>query len=190
MSNKKKVDFKALTSEQVEKELKRVNYNSKYIKILKSTIYSLITIAAVAVLAATMILPILQVNTSAMRPALNTGDIVVTVKTKKLATGDIVAFYHGNKILVKRVIAGAGSWITLDKTGNVYVDGEKLQEEYVKELNLGDSDIDYPYQVPDGSWFVLSDDRNDMDDSRKKEIGCVSKENIVGKVLFSIWPLN
>ena len=184
----KKIDIKNLTSKEIEEELKRVNYNSKYVKILKSTIYSLITIAAVAVLIATIMLPVLQVSSSSMSPVLDAGDIVVSVKTSKLKQGDIVAFYHGNKILVKRVIAGAGSWVSVDDDGNVYVDSMQLQEDYVSNLGLGESDVEYPYQVPDGHWFVLSDDRSNLIDSRKTEIGCISNENMVGKVILRVWP--
>lgn len=188
MSKHEKIDYKTLTSKQIEEELKREVYKSKYSKILKSTVYSLITVAAVAVLIATMMLPVLQVSGSSMFPVFDTGDIVVSVKTKNLEQGDIVAFYHGNKILIKRVIAGPGSWVTIDDDGNVYVNNEKLEEEYVKEKRLGNSDIEYPYQVPDGHWFVLSDARDNLIDSRNSEVGCVSDESLIGKILFRIWP--
>ena len=153
----KKIDISDLTSKDIEEELKRLDYNSKYIKILKSTIYSLITIAAVAVLVATMVLPVLQVSGSSMSPILDSGDIVVSVKTSKLKQGDIIAFYHGNKILVKRVIAKPGEWVNMDDNGQVYINGKKLKEPYIDELILGDVDIEFPYQVPDNHWFVLGD---------------------------------
>ncbi len=188
MSKNKKIDYKTLTSKQIEEELKREVYKSRYSKILQSTVYSLITIAAIAVLIATMMLPVLQVSGSSMSPVYNSGDIVVSIKTTKLKSGDIIAFYHGNKVLIKRVIAGPGSWVTIDDDGNVYVNGEKLEEEYIKEKKLGDSDIEYPYQVPDGHWFVLSDARDNSIDSRNSEVGCVSDESLIGKILFRIWP--
>lgn len=188
MSKTTKINYKTLTSKQIEEELKREVYKSKYSKILKSTIYSLITIVAVAILIATMMLPVLQVSGSAMSPIYDTGDIVVSVKTKKLKSGDIIAFYHGNKILIKRVIAGPGSWVTIDDDGNVYVDNEKLNEKYIKEKKLGNSDVEYPYQVPDGHWFVLSDARDNLIDSRNSEVGCVSEDSLIGKILFRIWP--
>ena len=183
-----KIDYKTLTSKQIEEELKREVYKSKYSKLLKSTIYSLITIVAVAILIATMMLPVLQVSGSSMSPIYNTGDIVVSVKTKKLKQGDIIAFYHGNKILIKRVIAGPSSWVTIDDDGNVYVNNEKLNEKYLKEKKLGKSDIEYPYQVPDGHWFVLSDTRDNVIDSRNSEVGCVSEDSLIGKIVFRIWP--
>ena len=181
---------KSLTSMQVEEELKREIYKSKYKTILKSTIYSLITIAAIAVLIATLVLPVLEVNSSSMSPTVNEGEIVVAIKDTSLSTGDVVAFYHGNKILVKRVIAKAGSWVNIDKDGNVYVDGAQLNESYLKEKSLGEYDIEFPYQVPDGSYFVLGDERTTSIDSRNKEIGSISKENIIGKIIFRVWPID
>ncbi len=185
----KKNNYVALTSKQVEEELKREIYKSKYIKILKSTIYSLITVAAVAVLIATLVMPVLQISGNSMSPTFREGQIVVSIKTKELETGDIIAFYHGNKILVKRVIAGAGSWVNIDKKGNVSVDGEKLNEPYISDKSSGEYDIEFPYQVPDGQYFVLGDHRSVSIDSRNSEIGCIEKENIVGRIVFKVWPL-
>lgn len=186
---KKINNYKSLSSKLVEEELKREIYRSKYIKVLKSTIYALIIIAAVAALLATLVMPVLQVNSSSMEPTYNTGDFVVSVKTKNLTSGDIIAFYHGNKILVKRVIAGPGSWVNMDKNGNVYINSQKLEESYIDEKAIGDYDIDFPLQVPDGHWFVLSDKREESIDSRNSEIGCISQENIIGKIVFRVWPL-
>lgn len=179
-----------ITSNEVENELKREMYKSKYFNILRSTIFTLVVIAGFAILIATIMLPVLEVSGSSMNPILKEGDIVVTYKTSKLKSGDVIAFYHGNKILIKRVIAGSGSWVTIDDDGNVYVDGNALEEEYIDEKILGSSDIEYPYQVKSKEWFVLSDDRRNMIDSRNKDIGCVSKENIIGKVLFKVWPFS
>lgn len=119
-----------------------------------------------------------------MSPYLNEKDIVVTLKTKKLKRGDVVAFYHGNKVLIKRVIATMGEFVTIDNDGNVYVDGNKLEEEYASNKDKGESDIEYPYQVKSEEWFVLSDDRDNSIDSRNKEVGCVSNDNIIGKVIL------
>ena len=189
MSKKQIIDLKSITSTQIEEELKRIDYKSKYSKILRSTIYSLITIAAVAVLIATLIMPVLQVSGSSMMPLYKTGDIVVSLKTKNLKSGDVVAFYYGNKILIKRVIATPGNWVTIDDDGNVFVNGKKLEEDYVTKKTLGESDIKYPYQVPDGKWFVLSDVRENTIDSRNSEVGCVSNDNLIGKILFKVWPM-
>lgn len=188
--SKEKIDCKSLTVEQLEKELKRETYRSRYFKILTSTIYALIIVAAVAALVATFVMPVLQISGSSMQPTFTEGEIVLSVKTNNLKQGDIIAFYHGNKILVKRVIAGPGSFVNITIDGDVYVDGVLLDEPYIQEKMLGDTNITYPYQVPDGEWFVLGDQREVSIDSRNTEIGCVSQDDLVGKVVFRVWPLN
>ena len=125
-----------------------------------------------------------------MQPTFTEGEIVLSVKTNNLKQGDIIAFYHGNKILVKRVIAGPGSFVNITIDGDVYVDGVLLDEPYIQEKMLGDTNITYPYQVPDGEWFVLGDQREVSIDSRNTEIGCVSQDDLVGKIVFRVWPLN
>jgi len=188
--SKEKIAYKSLTVEQLEKELKRETYRSRYFKILTSTIYALIIVAAVAALVATFVMPVLQISGSSMQPTFTEGEIVLSVKTNNLKQGDIIAFYHGNKILVKRVIAGPGSFVNITIDGDVYVDGVLLDEPYIQEKMLGDTNITYPYQVPDGEWFVLGDQREVSIDSRNTEIGCVSQDDLVGKVVFRVWPLN
>lgn len=188
--SKEKIDCKSLTVEQLEKELKRETYRSRYFKILTSTIYALIIVAAVAALVATFVMPVLQISGSSMQPTFTEGEIVLSVKTNNLKQGDIIAFYHGNKILVKRVIAGSGSFVNITIDGDVYVDGVLLDEPYIQEKMLGDTNITYPYQVPDGEWFVLGDQREVSIDSRNTEIGCVSQDDLVGKIVFRVWPLN
>ena len=180
----------SLTKEEIEKELKWENYKFRYVKILKSTIYTLIVVSAIATIIASFVLSVLEINGSSMKPTLEEGEIVIAYKDKSIETSDVVAFYQGNKILVKRVIAKPGSFVNIDDDGNIYVDGSLLSEPYIKEKTLGETDIEYPYQVPDGHYFVLGDDRDSSIDSRKKVIGAVSKENILGKVVVSIWPLN
>lgn len=184
------IDVKTLTSKDIEEELKRETYKSKYIKVLKSTVYALIIIAASAALVATFFMPVFQISGNSMAPRYNNGEFVVSVKTSKLESGDVIAFYHGNKILVKRVIAGAGSWIVMDEEGNVYVDGLKLEESYIQNKVIGEYDIEFPYQVPDGHWFVLSDDRTESIDSRNSDIGCISQDDVIGKIIFRVWPFN
>lgn len=188
-STKKKIDIKSLTSKEIEEELKRETYKSKYTRVLRSTIYALIIIAAFATLVATFFMPVFQVSASSMSPKYNNGDFVVSIKSSNLKRGDVIAFYHGNKILVKRIIASSGEWVSMDEDGNVYVDGLKLEESYVSDKLLGEYDIKFPYQVPDGRWFVLSDDRTESIDSRNSSVGCISNEDIIGKILFRIWPL-
>lgn len=186
---KKKRTYEIPTAEQLETELKRVKYKRRYHSVLRSTVYTLITVAAVAVLVATLWLPVLQIYGNSMTPTLQDGEIIFTVKTSDFESGDIVAFYYNNKILVKRVICGPGDWIDIDKDGTVYINGARLEEPYLAEKALGDCNIELPFQVPDGRIFVMGDHRSVSVDSRNTAVGCVSQEQIVGKILFRIWPL-
>ena len=175
--------------EQLKAELGRERYKKRLKRVLRSTIYSLIVVAAVAVLVATIWMPVLQIYGSSMTPTLTEGNIVVSVKGSDFEAGDLIAFYLGNKILVKRCIAGPGQWVDIDEEGNVYVDGELLDEPYLKEKAYGDCDIDLPYQVPDNRWFCIGDHRYTSVDSRSTSVGCVANEQIVGRIVFRIWPL-
>lgn len=178
------------SSQGIEKELNRVRYKERYGKTLRSTIYALITVAAIAVLVATLALPVLQIYGSSMTPALEDGEIVVSLKSADFDKKDIVAFYYNNKILVKRVIATAGEWVELDKDGNLYINGEKVEEPYIQDKALGECDIEMPYQVPEGRVFVMGDHREVSVDSRSSVVGCVSEEQVVGKLVFRLWPLD
>lgn len=183
---KEPVDYPSV--EQLEAELKRVKYRSRYRAVLRSTLYMLIVVAAVAVLVATIWMPVLQIYGASMTPTLNEGDIVVSIKGSDFQPGDLVAFYLGNKILVKRCIAGPGQWVDIDEDGNVYVDDKLLEEPYLTEKSLGGSNIELPYQVPDNRYFCMGDHRSTSVDSRHKEVGCVSEEQIVGKIVFRVFP--
>ena len=185
---KEPVDYPSV--EQLEAELKRVKYRSRYRAVLRSTLYMLIVVAAVAVLVATIWMPVLQIYGGSMTPTLNEGDIVVSIKGSDFEPGDLVAFYLGNKILVKRCIAGPGQWVDIDEDGNVYVDDKLLEEPYLTEKSLGGSNIELPYQVPDNRYFCMGDHRSTSVDSRHKEIGCVSEEQIVGKIVFRVFPFS
>ena len=177
------------TTEQLESELKRVRYKSRYRSVLRSTIYSLITVAAIAVLIATLWLPVLHVYGNSMTPALQNGEIIFTVKMSEFEQGDIISFYYNNKILIKRVIARSGEWVNMDADGNVYVNETLLDEPYLDEKAFGDCNIELPYQVPEGRVFVMGDHRSTSVDSRNSAVGCVAQEQIVGKLLFRVWPL-
>jgi signal peptidase I len=174
---------------QLERELKRERYKVRYRQTLKSTVFALVTVAAVAILVATLWLPVLQIYGDSMSPTLNRGEVVVSVKGKNVKQGDIIAFYYNNKILVKRVIAGPGDWVNIDADGTVYVNEEPLQEDYLKEKSLGECDITLPYQVPESRYFVMGDHRSTSVDSRSSSIGSVSQDQIVGKLALRVWPL-
>lgn len=176
--------------EQLRAELRREKHSKRYRQVLRSTIYTLVVVAAIAVLVAVLIMPVLQIYGSSMNPTLSEGDIVVSVKGTDFEQGDLVCFYYGNKLLVKRYIAGPGQWVDIDGTGNVYVDGELLDEPYLVEKALGECEIALPYQVPEGRIFVLGDHRFMSVDSRSTAVGCVSDEQIVGKIVFRVWPLS
>ena len=178
------------TLDQLKRELKRERYRRSYGMTLRSTVFSLVCVAAVAVLVATLYLPVLQTYGTSMAPTLDDGDIVVSLKTGKLETGDVVAFYYNNRILVKRVIAGSGDWVDIREDGTVFVNGQALDEPYVSEQSKGSCNIDLPYQVPDGRWFVMGDHRAVSVDSRDRAVGCVSEEQIVGRLTYRLWPLN
>lgn len=187
---RKKTDLKMPTSAQLEAELKRERHKHRYHSVLRSTVYVLVVVAALAVLVATLWLPVLRIQGSSMTPTLQEGDIAVSVRRSEMASGDIVAFYYNNKILVKRVICGPGDWVDIDEDGTVYVNGTELEEPYLTEKALGDCDIELPYQVPDGKIFVMGDHRSTSVDSRNTVIGCIAQEQIVGRIAFRIWPLD
>lgn len=180
----------APTVAQLESELKREKYHRRYNRVLRSTIYFLITVAAAAILVATLFLPVLRIYGSSMAPTMKDGDIMVSVKGTHFDRGDILAFYYNNKILVKRVIALPGEWVDIDVEGNVFVNSEMLEEPYLTEKALGECDIELPYQVPDGRIFVMGDHRSTSVDSRVSVVGCVTEEQIVGRLVFRVWPLD
>lgn len=188
MSKKKGINIDSLTKKQIKSELNREKYKSKYNGLLRNTIYTLIIIVAIGAIIVSLVMPVLQISGNSMNPTYMNEDIVVSFKTKGIKSGDVLAFYHGNKILVKRVIATAGNWVNIDDKGNVFINGERLEEEYVIHKMIGDYSVKFPCQVPDGSFFVLSDDRSDLVDSRAEDIGMIHENDIVGKVLFRIWP--
>ena len=177
------------TIQQVETERKRYRRQRAYNKALSGTVYVLTIVAAVAVLIATLILPVLQIEGTSMEPTLVSGDIVLLTKSTNFDRGELCGFSWNNKLLIKRVIGVPGDWIEIDTDGTVYLNGEKLDEPYAEQLAVGECDLEFPYQVPQEQYFVLGDMRESSIDSRNTLIGCVAKDQIVGKVFFRIWPL-
>ena len=190
MKKKKNNPVDLPTTAQIEQERNRLRYKRRYSRTLKSTIAILIVVAAAAVLVATFWMPVLRIYGASMSPTLEDGQIVVCVKSSRFETGDIVAFYHGNKLLIKRFIAGSADWVDIDDDGNVSVNGEVLDEPYIDEKAYGETNIELPYQVPDARYFLMGDNRDVSVDSRSTAVGCISDEQVVGKVIFRIWPLN
>lgn len=187
---KKEVSINDLpNAEQLETELGREKYRRRFGSVLRSTVYILITVAAAAVLIATLVLPVFRIYSASMSPTLQEDEIVCSYKTSDISQGDVIAFYYNNRLLVKRVIAEPGSWITIDENGFVFVDGKKLDEPYVEQPALGECDLEFPYQVPADRYFVMGDNRAESVDSRYSGIGCVSQEQIAGKIFLSVWPL-
>lgn len=178
------------TAEQLDMERRRLRYKRRYNRTLRSTVAILIVVAALAVLAATLWMPVLRVYGSSMAPTLHNGEILVSVKTKGFSSGDIIAFYHGNKLLIKRYIAGSADYVNIDEDGAVSVNGTLLDEPYLAEKAYGEADIEFPYQVPDQRYFVMGDNRSVSIDSRSSIVGCIAGDQIVGKVVFRVWPLS
>ena len=176
------------TVEQLEGELRREQHRRNYRSTLLSTVSALVIVAAIAVLVSMLALPVLQVVGESMTPSLYQGEIVVAPKGTVFQKGDIIAFYYNNKILVKRVIANAGEWVNIDADGNVFINDVQLEEPYVSEKALGDCNIDLPYQVPEGRYFVMGDHRSTSVDSRNSAVGAIADEEIVGKIVFCVWP--
>ena len=178
------------TVEQLEGEVKRQRYRRSFSRSVRSTIFTLVTVSAVAVLVAVLLLPVLRIYGTSMNPSLTEGDYVVSIKGSDFKTGDIIAFYYNNKILVKRVIAKSGDWIDITQDGDVYVNNVKIDEPYVSEKSLGETNIELPYQVPEDRVFVMGDHRSVSVDSRNTAVGCVAEEQIVGKIVYRVWPVS
>jgi signal peptidase I len=188
MLHREKKEVSLPTKKQVETERKRHRRQKAYNKALGGTVYVLTIVAAVAVLIATLILPVLQIEGSSMEPTLYNGDIVLLMKTTRFDYGDLCGFTWNNKLLIKRVIGLPGDWIEIDTDGTVYLNGEKLEEPYVEHKAFGECDLEFPFQVPQEQYFVIGVMRESSIDSRNTVIGCIPKDQIVGKVFFRVWP--
>ncbi|MEE1163219.1 MAG: signal peptidase I [Lachnospiraceae bacterium] len=177
------------SSEMLQAELDKENYRNRFFNTFRSTVFGLITVAAMAILVAVLFLPVLHIYGQSMNGTLDNGDIVLSVKSSEMDTGEIVAFYYNN-ILVKRVIANSGDWVDIDKDGNVYVNQKLIDEPYLREPKAyGETDIELPYQVPENKVFVMGDNRAVSIDSRNTSVGCVDQEQVVGHIVLRVWPL-
>lgn len=174
---------------QLERELERESYKNRYKKKLRSTFYVLIVTAAIVVLLAFLVFPVFRIYGSSMSPTVKAGEIVLSMKSKSFDCGDVVVLSFNNKLLVKRVIAGPGQWVNIDLDGNVFVDGTLLEEPYIAEKSFGDCNIKLPYQVPEGRYFVMGDNRGTSQDSRSSIVGSIAEEQIMGRALLRIWPM-
>ena len=188
MTHRKKKEVTLPTISQVETERKRYRRQKAYNKALRGTVYVLTIVAAVAVLIATLVLPVLQIEGTSMEPTLSNGDIVLLTKTPRFNREDLCGFTWNNKLLIKRVIGLPGDWIEIDTDGTIYLNGDKLDEPYVQQMALGECDLEFPFQVPQEQYFVIGDMRENSIDSRNSLIGCIPKDQIVGKVFFRVWP--
>ena len=189
-SKKGQVNQELPRVDEIKGELRRERYKRRFRRVLRKTVDALIVVAAIAAIIATLLLPVLEIAGTSMEPNLNDGDIVLLVKTDKLETGDLCAFYYSNKILIKRVIATPGDYLWLEDDGTVFLNGTELQEPYLTEKALGECDISFPYQVPENAFFMMGDQRETSIDSRSSVIGCISTDHIIGKIVCKFWPIS
>lgn len=190
MNNKSEKKVPVPSLPEIQRERKRIRRKDYYRQSLRGTISVLVVVAAIAVLVATLFLPILQISGDSMSPTLEHDEIVILVKTKEFNRGDLIGFYYQGKILLKRVIALPDDEVAIDAEGNVYVNVEVLEEPYVTDKGLGDCDLEFPYKVPGTGYFVLGDQRSNSVDSRNSVIGAISQDDIIGKVFIRVWPFS
>ncbi|MCL2654246.1 MAG: signal peptidase I [Coriobacteriia bacterium] len=176
------------TIEMLDREIVRLDKNESYRRLMLDVLVGLLVAVAAIIIVTNLWLAVLQVDGSSMNPRLQMDDIVLAVRTDQPAKNDVIAFYNNNRIYVKRVIALGGDTVSIGADGTVSVNGRALSEPYVTAHSLGDSDLVYPYQVPSGTVFVLGDNRPTAIDSRNSTFGTISKDKIIGRIVFRLWP--
>ena len=169
-------------------EIERLERVESMKRLGRSLLTSLITVSAVIILITNLWVTVLQVDGSSMNPLLEMDEVVITIECDKPIRNDIIAFHQNNKLYIKRVIAVAGDRVAINSEGIVSVNGNTLNEPYVAQLSLGNSDIEFPYMVPAGTVFVLGDNRVISSDSRDSRFGTISMDQIIGEVAFTVWP--
>lgn len=189
MSRRNRQQVSLPSPEQVSRAYQQDQYRKRYKRAFISTLSVLAVIAAVAVLVSTLFLPVIQVSGNSMEPTLSDGDVLVLLKSKRYERSQLCCISWQNKMLLKRIIGLPGDVVSIDTQGNVTVNGALLDEPYVSDKTLGECDVTFPCQVPEGKVFVLGDHRSTSIDSRSSEIGCVDQDQIVGFVLFQVWPI-
>lgn len=192
MSNTNQTDLSKFrpSVDELKKELKRENSKKEYRNVLRNTLIVVVFVAAIAVLISSFYVTVLKVTGDSMTPTLETGQIVIAQNSQEFEAGEMLAFYYNNKVLVKRVIGSPGDWVNIDTNGRVSVNGIELEETYASDFSLEPTDIEFPYQVPENRWFVLGDHRSVSIDSRSSVVGCVTKEQLIGKVVFRVFPFD
>ncbi len=189
ISNEKKEEIQKPSADELRKELIRIQKKSEFRKTLKQAIFAVLVAGAIAVLISSFFVTVLRISGNSMYPSLETGEIVLARNTEDFQVGEMIAFYYNNKVLVKRVIGSPGDWINIDESGNVSINGNPIEEDYlVTKKSLEPTDIKFPYQVPENRYFVLGDNRSESIDSRSNSVGCVTKEQLIGKVFFRVYP--
>ena len=188
MSRKKPIELPSIA--ELEAEISRRKHRQTQHYLLRTAVYALITVAALTALVSVIFIPVLRTYGNSMAPTIVEGDIVAVIKSDEAEIGDVIAFKYNNKNFIKRVIALGGSLVDIDENGNVLVDGQLLPEPYLEEKSFGNGDVEFPFQVPDGQYFVLGDNRITSADSRNSIMGCVSPEDMMGRVLFCVWPFD
>ena len=186
MVNEQEKQVQVPSLKEIQSERKRIRRGTYYRQAFRGTVSVLLVVAAIAVLITTLFLPILQISGDSMSPTMEHNEIVVLLKTKKFERGDLIGFYYQGKILLKRVIALPEDEVAIDADGNVYVNGELLDEPYVSSW----SDFEGEFSVPEDCYFFAGDNRYGSLDARYWARPYIHKDDIKGKAKFVIFPFS